>query len=241
VHPPLSDDPPLADAELIGLDLACRRGQRLVFRGLSFRLAAGGALTLTGVNGSGKSSLLRIIAGLLAPAAGKISWGSTAASANPAGHRARLHYVGHLDAVQPAMTPREMLSFWGALRGGRVGRTASRHEAALAALGVDGIADWPCRWLSAGQRRRVALARVLAEPAPLWLLDEPTTALDQDGQSRLEQAIASHRAAGGMVIVATHTPLALDGAAMLTLDAFAARAGDCDTEAEAALPIRELS
>jgi heme exporter protein A len=226
--------------ELIGADLACRRGERLVFIGLSFRLAAGGAVTLTGANGSGKSSLLRIIAGLLAPAAGQLSWGATPMSADLAGHRGRLHYVGHLDAVKPAMTPRELLSFWGALRGGRVGPAASRHEAALVALGVDGIADWPCRWLSAGQRRRVALARLLAERAALWLLDEPMTALDQDGQSRLEQAIASHRAAGGMVIVATHTPLALDSASVLALDAFAARPGDFDTEAEAALPVREL-
>jgi heme exporter protein A len=232
---------PLAAAELIGADLACRRGQRLVFTGLSFRLAAGGALTLTGANGSGKSSLLRIIAGLLAPAAGQLSWGATPVSADLAGHRAGLHYVGHLDAIKPAMTPREMLSFWGALRGGRVGRAASRHEAALAALAVDGIADWPCRWLSAGQRRRVALARLLAEPAPLWLLDEPTAALDLDGQSRLEQAIASHCAAGGMVIVATHTPLALDGAAILALDDFAARPGNCDTEAEPVIAIREMS
>jgi len=232
---------PLADADLIGADLACRRGQRLVFTGLSFRLAAGGALTLTGANGSGKSSLLRIIAGLLAPAAGQVSWGSTALSADLAGHRGRLNYVGHLDAIKPAMTPREMLSFWGALRGGRAGRAASRHEAALAALGVDGIADWPCRSLSAGQRRRVALARLVAEPAALWLLDEPTTALDHDGQSRLEQALASHRATGGMVIVATHTPLALDGAAVLALDAFAARPGDCDTEAESVIAMREMS
>jgi heme exporter protein A len=241
VRPPLSDDPRLGDADLIGANLACRRGQRLIFRGLSFRLAAAGALTLTGANGSGKSSLLRIVAGLLAPAAGQLSWGARPVSADLAGHRARLHYVGHLDAIKPAMTPREMLSFWGALRGGRAGRAASPDEAALAALGVDGIADWPCRWLSAGQRRRVALARLVAEPAPLWLLDEPTTALDQDGQSRLEQVIASHRAAGGMVIVATHTPLALDGAAMLALDAFAARPGDGDTEAEAVIAIREMS
>jgi heme exporter protein A len=240
VRPPLSERA-YCVPELIGTDLACRRGERLVFIGLSFRLAAGAAMTLTGANGSGKSSLLRIVAGLLAPAAGRLSWGATPVSADLACHRSRLHYVGHLDAIKPAMTPREMLSFWGALRGGRMARGAPRHEAALAALGIDGIADWPCRWLSAGQRRRVALARLLAEPAPLWLLDEPTTALDQHGQSRLEQAIAGHRAAGGMVIVATHTPLALDSAAVLALDAFAARAGDFDTEAAAALAIRELS
>ena len=227
--------------ELIGADLACRRGERLVFAGLSFRLAEGGALALTGANGSGKSSLLRIIAGLLAPAAGQLSWGATPVSADIAGHRARLHYVGHLDAVKPAMTPREMLSFWGELRGGRVERTGSRHDAALAALGADGIADWPCRWLSAGQRRRVALARLLAEPAPLWLLDEPTTALDHDGQSRLEQAIAGHRAGGGIVIVATHSPLALDGVVELPLDAFAADPADLDPEPEPARAIHERS
>jgi len=179
--------------------------------------------------------LLRIIAGLLAAAAGQVLWGAAAISADHAGHRARLHYVGHLDAVKPAMTPREMLSFWAGLRGTQASCGAARQQAALVALALDEIADWPCRWLSAGQRRRVALARLLADPAPLWLLDEPTTALDRDGQTRLERAIASHRAEGGRVILATHTPLALDDAAVLALDAYAAGPGDAEADPTASI------
>jgi heme exporter protein A len=211
--------------ELIAEGLACLRGERLVFTGLSFRLAPGSTLVLTGANGSGKSSLLRLVAGLLAPAAGRLSWGATAVAADLPGHHARLHYVGHLDALKPAMTPREMLVFWATLHGQRR-RSASAIEQALAAFALEAIADWPCRWLSAGQRRRVALARLLAVPAPLWLLDEPTSALDDDSQFRLEQAIAAHRTAGGMTMLATHTPIALDAAAPLSLDAFAPRFDD---------------
>ena len=217
-------------AHLVGERLACRRGERLVFAGLSFRLAAGGALLLTGANGSGKSSLLRLVAGLLPPAAGRLSWGAAPVAADPAAHHARLHYVGHLDALKPAMTPRETLVFWVGLRGCRRPRPELAVDQSLAAFGLDAIADWPCRWLSAGQRRRVALARLVAAPAPLWLLDEPTSALDQDGQQRLEEAIAAHRGAGGMVMLATHMPVALDAAAALALDGFAASLDHADSE-----------
>src|SRR5207248_3462743 len=141
---------------------------------------------------------------------------------DPAGYRSAIHYVGHLDGAKPALTPREMLAFWAALRGAR--RPAT--DAALAAFGLEGIADWPCRWLSAGQRRRLALARLIAAPAPVWLLDEPSAALDKDGEARLEAAIAAHRAAGGRVAVATHQPLAIPDAAVITLDDFAAASGD---------------
>jgi heme exporter protein A len=225
VRPPLSDaTASAATADLIGTDIACRRGNRLVFTGLSFRVPPGGVLVLTGANGSGKSSLLRIIAGLLPPAAGRLSWGKAAVADDPAGRRVRLHYVGHLDALKPAMTPRETLAFWaGMCGGGRGAQGDARIEAALAQFALDPIADWPCRWLSAGQRRRVALARLLATPAPLWLLDEPTTALDEDSQTRLEQAVMAHRAGGGMVIVATHTPTGFAAAAELALDEFAPR------------------
>lgn len=214
---------PLPD--LVGEQLACRRGGRVVFVGLSFRLQRGGALVLTGANGSGKSTLLRLVAGLLAPAQGRLLWGTVSVKDDLAAHHARLHYVGHQDALRAAMTPRETLAFWAALRGGRSPRPAAAREAALAAFALDGLADLPCRWLSAGQRRRLALARLLAAPAPLWLLDEPTSALDDDGQERLEQAIAEHRAAGGMVILATHMPIGLDTAADLPLEAYAADFG----------------
>jgi heme exporter protein A len=216
--------------DLIAEDLVCRRGGRVVFAGLSFCLRAGGALVLTGANGSGKSSLLRLAAGLSAPAAGRLLWGPAPLAADLAAHHARLHYIGHLDTLKPAMTPREMLAFWAALRGRKQPRSGPDLDRALAAFALEAIADWPCRWLSAGQRRRTALARLLTAPAPLWLLDEPTSALDADSQARLHQAIAAHRAAGGMVILATHAPIALDAAASLGLDAFAPRFDDLDPE-----------
>ncbi len=206
--------------DLIAEELACRRGMRQVFAGVSFCLPSGGALVLTGANGSGKSSLLRLAAGLLAPASGRLSWGALPVAADLASHRARLHYVGHQDAVKPTMTARETLTFWAALRGRRP-PTAPAIEEALAAFALDPFADWPCRWLSAGQRRRLALSRLLVAPAALWLLDEPTSALDADGQHRLERVIAAHRAAGGRVLLATHLPLALEDAATLALDGFA--------------------
>ncbi len=210
-------------ADLIAEDLACRRGERLVFGGLSFRVAHGGALVLSGANGSGKTSLLRLLAGLIAPAAGRLSWGTTPIEDDLAGHRARLHYVGHQDGVKPGLTPRETLVFWAALHGRTIRCAASALDAALAAFALEPVADWPCRWLSAGQRRRLALARLAATPAPLWLLDEPFSALDHDNQHRLEQAMAAHRAEGGRIVLATHAPIKIGTAVGIDLDAFAPR------------------
>jgi heme exporter protein A len=212
-----------AAGALTGEGLACRRGERLVFAGLSFRLAAGGALLLRGSNGSGKTSLLRLIAGLGTPAAGRIAWDAAPIAADEAAHRARLHYVGERDAIKPALTPREMLGFWAALHGSD---PSPPIGAALAAFALEAVADWPCRWLSAGLRRRVALARLVAAPATLWLLDEPTTALDAASQERLEGTIRRHRAGGGRVVAATHAPIGLDGAATIVLDDFAPPPGD---------------
>jgi heme exporter protein A len=213
-----------AAAELRAEGLACRRGERLVFAGLSFRVPPGGALVLTGSNGSGKTSLLRVAAGLLAPAAGRLHWGDWPIDGDIAAHRARLHYVGHQDAVKSALTPRETLSFWVALHGA-AGARPGAVDCALDALGLDDAADWPCRWLSAGQRRRLALARLLAAPAPLWLLDEPTSTLDGNGRKRIENIIAAHRAGGGSVLLSTHSTVALPGSQNLVLDAFAAARG----------------
>jgi heme exporter protein A len=181
-------------------------------------LPAGGALLLTGANGSGKSSLLRLLATLLMPEAGSIVWGGTSVSDDLARYRASLHYAGHLDAIKPALGVRDTLAFWAGMRG----FPASGVDTALVAFALDAIADWPCRWLSAGQRRRLALARLIASPAPLWLLDEPTASLDADGERRLIAAIEAHRAGGGRVAIATHQPLNLADAQVLVLDAFAA-------------------
>jgi len=209
------------EGDLVAEDLACRRGERLVFAGVSLTLPPGGALLLTGANGSGKSSLLRLLASLLVPAAGRVLWGSVPILDDLASYRARLHYLGHLDAIKPALAVRETLVFWAGLRGAAM----PQIDSAIAAFGLDGIADWPCRWLSAGQRRRLALARLVATPAPLWLLDEPTAALDADGEARLAAAIATHRGRGGRAVVATHQPGALPGASELRIGDFAA-AGD---------------
>ena len=207
-----------ATGELLAENLACRRGERLVFAGLGCALPQGGALVLTGANGSGKSSLLRLFATLLAPVAGRLLWDGKPVASDIARYRARVHYLGHLDAIKPALTVRETLRYWAGLRG----MAAPVIEPALAAFGLDALADWPCRWLSAGQRRRLALARLLAAPAPVWLLDEPGAALDDESDARLAAAIAAHRATGGRVSVATHQPMALPDAATLMLDRFAA-------------------
>jgi len=190
--------------------LACVRGGRLVFAGLSFQLYAGEALVLTGPNGSGKSSLLRLVAGLVPAFAGTLDWTGAPGS---------IVYLGHQDAVKPALTPRETLRFWDAAAG--AAPDAAAIDAALAAVGLDGLDDLPCRYLSAGQRRRLALARLELGRARLWLLDEPTLGLDIASVARLEARVARHRAGGGIVMLATHVPLALDGARGLALEDFA--------------------
>ena len=202
-----------------GRGLACRRGDRLVFQGLDFELAAGGALVLTGPNGSGKSSLLRLMAGLTPPLLGALSWDGVPVSADPAAHRARLHLVGHQDALKPVLTVAETLAFSAALRE----TSADRVPPALQRFHLAELADLPCRVLSAGQRRRLALARLLASPAPLWLLDEPSTGLDEASMLDLLAAIAEHRADGGLVAIATHLPLPLSAARTLSLADFAPR------------------
>src|SRR3954451_18007419 len=174
-------------------DLACLRGERVVFAGLSFRLEPGGALLLVGANGAGKSTLLRLLAGLLRPEAGLLLWDGADALADRAAHAARLRYLSHQDALKPALTAREHLGFFAQLWGGEV-------EAALAALDLLPLADLPARVLSSGQKRRLALARLGLGGAPLWPLGEPTVGLDAASVERLGGLLARHRAAGGMVL-----------------------------------------
>jgi len=190
--------------------LAVFRGERLVFRDLDFSLAAGQALVLAGPNGSGKSTLLRLLAGLVRPIAGRLLWEDQDALADLAGHAARVAYVGHQDAVKPGLTAAENLRFAARLAGGVVAE-------ALAAMGLDDLADLPARMLSAGQKRRLALARLALTAAPLWLLDEPTLGLDTASIGRFGGLLAAHRAHGGMVVAATHVPLPLDGTRELRL------------------------
>lgn len=204
-----------------GQNLSCFRGGRLVFAGLSFALQDGDALILRGPNGSGKSTLLRLMAGLLGPAEGDIRWshGDGDIFDDPGHHNAHIHYLGHADAIKPVLTVRENVEFWARLR-----TAEPMAAAALAALGVSRLADVPGQFLSAGQKRRVSLARVLAAAAKLWLLDEPAAALDADAVDRLRGMLAEHRANGGMVVASTHHDLALRDSTVLALDQFAAAA-----------------
>ena len=188
--------------------LAAFRGERLVLRDLSFAVACGEALLLLGPNGSGKSTLLRLLAGLKRPDAGLLLWDGEDALADLAAHAGRVAYLGHQDAVKPGLTVAENLAFAAA------GRAVMP---ALEALGLGGLAELPARMLSAGQRRRLALARLPLSPAALWLLDEPTLGLDAASLDRLGAVLAAHRAAGGLVVAATHLDLPLPGASSLRL------------------------
>jgi len=199
-----------------GENLMCVRGERTVFHALDFTLSAGGALTLIGPNGAGKSSLLRMMAGLLRPAEGRMLWGEEDALDEFDEHGARLHYVGHHDAVKPVLTAAENIGFWAHLRD----RGEDAIVDALEVFAIQHLYDVPGRFLSAGQKRRVNLARIIAAPAPLWLLDEPTTALDKATIKRLEAAIQKHRDTGGMVVLSTHADVDTPGAKTLNLADF---------------------
>lgn len=211
--------PPYAAQSFIGENLLCIRGERLVFEHLNFSVSGGGAMVLSGPNGSGKSSLLRMMAGLLPPVAGTLSRDGVSVADDPEGHRTSLHYVGHLDAVKSVLTVAENVSFWAGLRG-----DGTKATAALKTFGLVALAATPARLLSAGQRRRLNLARIAASDAPLWLLDEPAVGLDRSSVAILVDLIAGHRARGGIVILSTHTDLDVSEAQTLELDAFAAEA-----------------
>jgi heme exporter protein A len=180
--------------------LASIRSGRPVFSGLGLVLEAGEALAIMGPNGAGKSSLLRIVAGLLPASEGslQLQGGDTD---TPLSEQA--HYLGHRDALKPALTPFETLTFWQSL----LGRPLETPLKALARVGLGHTAHLPSGYLSAGQRRRLALARMLIAHRPLWLLDEPTSALDAASEAMFNRLVAAHLASGGMVMVATHAAL----------------------------------
>jgi heme exporter protein A len=181
--------------------LALFRGERLVFRDLSFAVGDGQVLLLRGPNGAGKSSLLRALAGLTPLAAGKLLWNGENALEDHPEHAKRIAWLGHLDAVKPALTAAENVP----------------DPAALDAVGLSSYAALPARLLSAGQKRRLAIARVIARAAPLWLLDEPTTGLDAASVTQFIGICERHRAAGGLIIASTHTELDLADAKILQL------------------------
>lgn len=188
---------------LSGHGIKCVRGGREIFAGLDFEAASGQAVAVTGRNGSGKTSLLRLIAGLLVPAGGTIKLEGGEAEMTLA---EQCHYLGHRDALKPALSVAENLSFWAGFLGGQ------RFDAleSLAAVGLDHATHLPAAFLSAGQRRRLSVARLLTVRRPVWLLDEPTTALDTSGQEMFACLMRDHLAGGGLIVAATHAPLGVE-------------------------------
>src|SRR3984957_2148485 len=187
---------------LSGRGVRCVRGGREVFSGLDFQASSGEALAVTGANGSGKTSLLRMIAGLLTIADGSIGLeGGERELTLPE----QAHYLGHRDALKPALSVIENLAFWRDFLGGE----AFDSRASLAAVGLDHAIDLPAAYLSAGQRRRLSIARLLAVRRPIWLLDEPTNALDAAGQNMFAALMNDHLGRGGLIVAAPHVPLGI--------------------------------
>jgi heme exporter protein A len=196
--------------QLTGDNLVCSRGGREVFRGVSFTLKGGEALLVTGRNGAGKSSLLRMIAGLVRIAGGTLALEGGEPEA-AIGEQA--HYLGHLDALKPALTVAENLQFWAEFLGPATGDV----EPALEAVDLAPLGDLPAAYLSAGQRRRLSIARLVAVPRAIWLLDEPTSALDAASQTRLAGLMRRHLNSGGMIIAAAHGAIGLERARELKM------------------------
>jgi heme exporter protein A len=193
-------------------NLGCVRGSREIFRNINFSVSSGQALAVLGPNGAGKSSLLRIVAGLLRTMSGRLSLeGGDPELTIPE----QAHYLGHLDALKPSLSVAENLAFWARYLGPGPGAQTE----ALQAVGLAPIRDLPAGYLSAGQRRRLSIARLVAVRRPIWLLDEAASALDQAAQARLIELMRGHLAGGGLILAATHAPLGLDQAQELRLEA----------------------
>lgn len=190
--------------------LACVRGERRIFANLSFQVAAGEALVVEGANGTGKTSLLRLIAGFLPPAAGSVTLLTEAGAVTDDEERGRhVGWLGHLDAIKPQLSVHEQLRFFAKLYAARGDILAT-----LERVGLSRQRDFPCRYLSAGQRKRLGLARLILSGRALWLLDEPFAALDSAGRAQAAELMTAHCAAGGIVVAATHDPLGLDACSL---------------------------
>jgi len=200
---------------LEAVDLSCERGGRTLFSGLSFTLAPGQALLVTGPNGAGKTSLLRILCGLSPPFTGEVRWRGQGLAAAADRLRGALFYLGHHNGIKDELTALENLHINATLAGDALSEEAAR--AALAGMGLVGREDLPAKTLSQGQRRRVALARLLVSHAPLWVLDEPLTALDSRAAALIESRLVAHLAEGGLVVLTTHQPIDLPEIALRRL------------------------
>jgi heme exporter protein A len=196
--------------QLTGDNLACSRGGREVFADITFNLSGGEALLVTGRNGAGKSSLLRVIAGLVRLVAGHLTLADGDSEASIA---EQAHYLGHQDAVKPSLSVRENLGFWTRY----LGAGGDTIESALEAVDLAALAGLPAVYLSAGQRRRLSIARLMLNKRQIWLLDEPTSALDAPSQARLAELMRGHLASGGMIVAAAHGPIGLEHARELKL------------------------
>ena len=200
---------------LTATDLACVRGDRRLFSGLGFTLAPGAWIYLTGENGSGKTSLLRILVGLSPAEAGEIRWGGVPIARLGDEYRRAVTYLGHHNALKEELTARENLCTGAALAGVKL--DAARADALLAEVGLAGREELPARFLSQGQKRRVSLARLLWSESPLWILDEPFVALDAAAVAWLASTLATHLAGGGMAILTSHQEVLIPGSTMQTL------------------------
>jgi len=196
-------------------NLACRRAGRLIYRDLDFHLAAGQAVALRGPNGVGKSTLLRQLAGLIPVARGDARLGDVSLARQRQAFQERAAYAGHLDAVKPALGIAENLTLWAGIHG----NDAARADAALERFGLSAIGNRPAAQCSAGQKRRLGLARLLVMDRPLWLLDEPTVSLDTEAAALVADLVREHLAAGGLALIATHVDLGLGDIPVLTLRA----------------------
>lgn len=194
-------------------DLTCRRAGRLVFNGLQFRIEAGQAAALRGPNGVGKSTLLRQLSGLIPVAGGDARLGGISLAADRQAFQERVAYAGHLDAVKPALTVAENLAVWAGIHG----TDPARADLALARFGLEAIAARPAGQCSAGQKRRLGLARLLVTDRPLWLMDEPTVSLDADSAALVSDLVREHISRGGMALIATHVELGLGDIPVLRL------------------------
>ncbi|MDI7862418.1 heme ABC exporter ATP-binding protein CcmA [Rhizobiaceae bacterium n13] len=200
--------------------LAARRGEELIFTNVSFNLEDGGALVLTGPNGSGKSTLLRVIAGLLRPERGRLA--VTGAAVETGARVGDLsHYLGHRNAMKQELTVAENLAFWKTFLSGSERTAGQDIEEAAEAVGLGDITHLPYGYLSAGQQRRFAMAKLLVAHRPIWLLDEPTAALDASADRMFAGLVENHLGRGGIVIAATHQPLGLEKADEMRMSGFA--------------------